>query len=86
MNLTNARKPQTDTDALTSEIIAMAWDDLTSFDMIEAQTGLAESKVIALMRRNLKPSSFRLWRKRVSGRKAKHSINANSQKRSEPNH
>lgn len=55
-----------------SEIIEMAWCDKTSFDDIYALTGLSEAKTIKLMRTNLKPSSFRLWRKRVSGRKAKH--------------
>lgn len=55
-----------------SEIIELAWDDSTSFDMIEAQTGMAEKDVIALMRRCMKPSSFRMWRKRVTGRKTKH--------------
>ncbi|MEO1747962.1 MAG: TIGR03643 family protein [Pseudomonadota bacterium] len=55
-----------------SEIIAMAWDDETSFDAIERATGLSEKDVIKLMRAELKPSSFRTWRARVSGRKAKH--------------
>lgn len=56
----------------TSEIIAMAWDDETSFDAIKSLTGLSEKEVILLMRENMKPSSFRMWRKRVSGRKSKH--------------
>lgn len=55
-----------------SEIIEMAWCDKTSFDDIETITGLSEKEVIKLMRENLKPSSFRLWRKRVSGRTMKH--------------
>lgn len=55
-----------------SEIIAMAWDDQTSFENIEAVTGLKEKDVILLMREHMKPSSFRMWRKRVSGRRAKH--------------
>jgi uncharacterized protein (TIGR03643 family) len=55
-----------------SKIFEMAWCDKTSFDDIYALTGLSESKTIKLMRPNLKLSSFRLWRKRVSGRKAKH--------------
>lgn len=59
-------------DITTSEIIAMAWDDETSFDAIERLTGLAESDVIALMRAQMKPSSFKMWRKRVTGRAAKH--------------
>ena len=56
----------------TSELIALAWADDASFDAIEAATGLAEKDVIALMRRELKPASFRAWRKRVSGRATKH--------------
>jgi uncharacterized protein (TIGR03643 family) len=55
-----------------SRIIEMAWEDRTSFDVIERTYGLNESGVIALMRRELKSSSFRLWRKRVSGRNTKH--------------
>ena len=55
-----------------SYIIEMAWDDETSFDAIRAQTGLLEKDVIAIMRREMKPSSFRMWRKRVTGRKSKH--------------
>ena len=53
-------------------IIEMAWEDRTTFDAILETFGLNESEVISLMRNNLKPSSFRLWRKRVSGRKTKH--------------
>ncbi len=59
-------------EAKISEIIEMAWCDETSFDAIQAQTGLMEKEVIDIMRRHMKPSSFRMWRKRVSGRKAKH--------------
>ena len=55
-----------------SEIIALAWDDKTSFEMIEDQTGLSEKGIIKLMRRSLKPGSFKKWRERVSGRSAKH--------------
>jgi uncharacterized protein (TIGR03643 family) len=56
----------------TSEIIALAWADDVSFDKIKRDTGLAEADVIRLMRGNLKPGSFKAWRARVSGRKAKH--------------
>ena len=56
----------------TSRIIEMAWEDRTPFEAIEATFGLDEAAVIKLMRRNLKRSSFRLWRARVSGRKTKH--------------
>lgn len=55
-----------------NEIIQMAWCDKTSFDDIQTLTGFTESETIVVMRNNLKPSSFRLWRKRVSGRIAKH--------------
>lgn len=47
-------------------IIEMAWEDRTPFEAIKHQFGMAESEVIILMRKNLKPSSFRLWRKRVN--------------------
>ena len=57
-----------------SRIIEMAWEDRTPFDAIKAQFGVPESEVIKLMRKNLKSSSFRLWRKRVTGRKTKHGI------------
>ena len=56
----------------TSRIIEMAWEDRTPFEAIEATFGLDEAAVIKFMRRNLKRSSFRLWRARVSGRKTKH--------------
>ena len=54
-------------------IIEMAWEDRTPFEVIEFQFGLSEQEVIALMRSQLKESSFRLWRKRVnSGVSKKH--------------
>jgi len=53
-------------------IIQMAWEDRTSFDAIHAQFELTPGEVIALMRRELKPSSFRLWRARTAGRRTKH--------------
>lgn len=55
-----------------SNIIALAWADEVSFDMIKRETGLSEPEVKALMRANLKAGSYRVWRKRVSGRKLKH--------------
>jgi uncharacterized protein (TIGR03643 family) len=57
-----------------SEVVELAWCDKTSFDTIESETGLLEKEVIAIMRSHMKPSSFRLWRKRVSGRMAKHNV------------
>lgn len=53
-------------------IIEMAWEDRTPFDAIEAQFGYTEKEVIKLMRNELKPSSFRMWRERVHGRSTKH--------------
>ena len=53
-------------------IIEMAWEDRTPFEAITYQFNLKEQDIIELMRRELKPSSFRLWRKRVQGRKTKH--------------
>lgn len=53
-------------------IIEMAWEDRTPFEAIELQFGLSEKDVIALMRREMKASSFRMWRRRVSGRSTKH--------------
>jgi len=53
-------------------VVEMAWEDRTPFEAIETLYGLREPDVIALMRRTLKPRSFRLWRARVSGRVTKH--------------
>ena len=56
----------------TDRIIAMAWEDRTPFEAITFQFGLSEAEVIKLMRRELKPKSWRMWRARVQGRKTKH--------------
>lgn len=61
----------TDTD--TDRIIEMAWEDRTPFEAIEIQFGLMEKEVIELMRASMKPSSFRMWRRRMQGRTTKHS-------------
>lgn len=55
-----------------SRIIEMAWEDRTPFEAIFRLYGLSENQVIKLMQREMKPSSFRLWRERVAGRKTKH--------------
>lgn len=55
-----------------SRIIEMAWEDRTPFDAIEFQFGLNEEETIELMRSEMKRSSFKMWRKRVSGRDTKH--------------
>ena len=54
-------------------IIEMAWEDRTTFYAIKFQFGLSEQEVITLMRTEMEPKSFKLWRKRVQGRKTKHS-------------
>ena len=59
-------------DALDHLVIELAWSDKVSFEAIEQQTGKNEKQVIELMRRHLKPSSFKLWRTRVNGRNQKH--------------
>ena len=55
-----------------SRIIEMAWEDRTPFDAIQAQFGLTEAQTKALMRQELKRSSYELWRQRVTGRNTKH--------------
>ncbi len=60
-----------------SRIIEMAWEDRTSFDAIYDAYGLSEREVKALMKSQLKLSSYRLWRKRVTGRKTKHTTRRN---------
>lgn len=55
-------------------IVEMAWEDRTPFSAIDTQFGLKEKQVIALMRKEMKQSSFKMWRKRVTGRKTKHLV------------
>lgn len=59
--------------AVIDRIIEMAWEDRTPFDVITLQFGIKEQQIIELMRREMKASSFRLWRERVHGRATKHS-------------
>lgn len=59
-------------EADISRIIEMAWEDRTPFEAIAEQYTLTEQQIIKLMRSNMKVSSFKMWRKRVSGRKTKH--------------
>ena len=68
----NAKTLTSLNEADTSRLIEMAWEDRTPFDAIERNFGLSESQVIAIMRTELKRSSFNLWRKRVTGRATKH--------------
>tara|TARA_B100001093_G_scaffold380083_1_gene365438 strand:+ start:553 stop:843 length:291 start_codon:yes stop_codon:yes gene_type:complete len=55
-----------------SRVVEMAWEDRTPFEAIKEQFNLREAHVIDLMRRELQKGAFRVWRKRVSNRKAKH--------------
>ena len=61
-------------------IIEMAWEDRTPFEALEYQFGLKENGVRKIMRANLKRNSFKLWRKRVTGRKTKHSSTSSSKR------
>lgn len=63
--------PPLDSETI-DRVLEMAWEDRTTFEAIALQFGLQEKQVIALMRREMKPSSFRMWRRRVTGRKTKH--------------
>ena len=67
-----------DQDSL-NRIIEMAWEDRTPFDVIYQEFDISQKELERLMRNNLKPSSFKLWRKRVSGRKTKHIAKRNNQ-------
>jgi len=65
----NTVLPERDLD----RIIEMAWEDRTPFEAIEKQFGIGEPLVVEIMRKYMVESSFRLWRKRMKGRKTKHS-------------
>ena len=56
----------------TDRVIEMAWEDRTPFEAIKFQFNLTEDDVITIMRREMKSKSFAMWRKRVQGRKTKH--------------
>jgi len=60
------------TEIQIDRIIEMAWEDRTPFDAIKMQFGVAEKDVIQIMRKEMKASSFRMWRARVQGRASKH--------------
>ena len=55
-----------------SAIIQMAWEDRTAFETIQERMGWSESDWIRLIRHELQPNSFRMWRKRMKGRTTKH--------------
>ena len=67
------------TESELSRVIEMAWEDRTPFDAIQMSFGLSESDVIDLMRREMKRTSLKMWRKRVTGRGTKHLALRNEQ-------
>ncbi len=60
------------TERELDRIIEMAWEDRTPFEAISFQFGITEQETIEIMRKEMKPSSFKMWRKRVQGRATKH--------------
>ena len=69
--LTRVKNPEPDIES-PDWVIWAAWADRITFEEIENKTGYKESDIIKIMRRSLKPSSFRLWRKRVNQKSIKH--------------
>ena len=64
--------------AATDRIIEMAWEDRTPFEAIKFQFGINEKEVVVLMRKQLKPNSWRLWRERAQSISHKHITKRNS--------
>ena len=69
--LTKTKNPEPSRES-SDWIIWAAWADRITFEEIQEQTGLCESEVISTMRRSLKPSSFKRWRKRAAQVSIKH--------------
>ena len=72
MTLSSSQRLTSPSAGDVSAVIQMAWEDRTSFEAIHERLGLSESDVIRLMRSELNPSSFKLWRMRMKGRITKH--------------
>ncbi len=70
--MTNKLKINKFSEEDIDRIIQMAWEDRTTFDVIEKQFGIKQDGVIRIMRKHMKRKSFEIWRKRTSGRKTKH--------------
>ena len=68
---TRVKNPEPNLNS-TDWVIWAAWADRVTFEEIKKKTGKSESDVIKIMRRNLKPSSFRLWRERAKRKSIKH--------------
>jgi uncharacterized protein (TIGR03643 family) len=60
------------TDSELDRIVQMAWEDRTPFEAIEAQFGITEAEVIALMKAEMRLQNWKKWRARVQGRATKH--------------
>ncbi|KFX72040.1 MAG: hypothetical protein FF85_04205 [alpha proteobacterium QL1] len=75
--VTKSKNPEPKNEQSIDWIIWAAWADRITFEEIREKTGKAESEVIKVMRSNLSPSSFKLWRKRVREKSIKHRKNLN---------
>jgi uncharacterized protein (TIGR03643 family) len=69
--ITKVKNPEPQSDS-PNWVIWAAWADRITFEDIKKKTGKSESDVIKIMRKNLKPSSFKLWRKRAKNQSIKH--------------
>ena len=69
--MTRVKKPEPNPNS-PDWVIWAAWADRITFEEINKRAGKTEAEVIKIMRRSLKPSSFRLWRKRVNQKSIKH--------------
>ena len=69
--ITKVKNPEPKSDS-PNWVIWAAWADRITFEDIKKRTGKSESDVIKIMRKNLKPSSFKLWRKRAKNQSIKH--------------
>ncbi len=69
---TKIKKPEPKNINSDDWIIWAGWADRITFEEIFKKTNKTESDVIKIMRKNLKPSSFKLWRKRVNEKSIKH--------------
>lgn len=70
--VTKSKNPEPKNQQSVDWIVWAAWADRITFEEIREKTGKAESEVIKVMRSNLSPSSFKLWRKRVKEKSIKH--------------
>ena len=69
--LTKTKNPEPNHASL-DWVIWAAWADRVTFEDIKKKTGNSETDVIKIMRKSLKPSSFKLWRKRAKNQSIKH--------------